>query len=119
MNIKEIITFGAEVLHQQQVMNGNDSEEYKVDVTDTNDKHLLYYNWLADNATTAHVTNQCEAFMKYYPANDATVVGVGNMRINIQGCGTVLLESQVNDQIFILELESVLHVPMMICHVPC
>ena len=49
--------------------------------------------------------------MKYYPANDATVAGVGNMRINIQGQGTVLLESQVNNQIFILKLESVLHVP--------
>jgi hypothetical protein len=57
------------------------------------------------------MTNQCEAFKTYYPANGATVAGVGNSKTKIAGCGTILLESHYKGQTFILKLEDVLHIP--------
>jgi hypothetical protein len=118
MNTEEIITFGAKELKAAEKENVNDNgiedldEGYDVDTTDPNDKHILYYDWLANSTTTAHVTNQHEVFTTYHPAKDATIVGVGNIKTNIHGLGTVLLESWINKQMFILRLENILHVPM-------
>jgi hypothetical protein len=58
-----------------------------------------------------HMTNQLEVFMNYHPTNDATIAGVGNTKTKIHGQGTVLLESQVDEQMFILKLENILHIP--------
>jgi len=32
-----------------------------------NDEHVLYYNWLADLATTSHICNNHKAFITYSP----------------------------------------------------
>ena len=107
VNAEEIITFGAEEVNVMDINEG--SEDF--DVADPNDKHVLYYDWLADSATTAHVTNQREVFETYHPATEATVAGVGNSKIKIEGRGTIQLESQCNGQTFILKLEDVLYIP--------
>jgi len=107
VNAKEIITFGAEEVNAMDVNEG--SEDF--DVADPNDERVLYYDWLADSATTAHVTNQREVFETYHPATEATVAGVGNSKIKIEGRGTIQLESQCNGQTFILKLEDVLYIP--------
>src|SRR6202453_456623 len=104
VNAKEIITFGAEEVNAMDVNEG--SKDF--DVADPNDERVLYYDWLADSATTAHVTNQREVFETYHPATEATVAGVGNSKIKIEGRGTIQLESQCNGQMFILKLAAVL-----------
>ena len=50
-----------------------------------NDECVLYYDWLADSATTSHVMNQCNAFMSYQPIQDTAVSGVGNMKVSAEG----------------------------------
>lgn len=57
--------------------------------SDFNDEHVLYYDWVADNATTSHVTNQYDAFTSYQPVSSTTVAGVGNVKAIAEGRGTV------------------------------
>lgn len=80
-------------------------------MTDPNDERVLYYDWLADSATMAHVTNQQEVFEFYEPARDVSIVGVGNSKTIIEGQGVVLLKSCQNGQVFTLWLENVLYIP--------
>ena len=42
-----------------------------------NDDCLIYYDWLADTATSAYVTHQHEAFITYTLVGDQNVTGVG------------------------------------------
>ena len=76
-----------------------------------NNKCFILYDWLADSATTTHVTNQQDAFITYFPTTGTTVAGVGNTKTLIKGWGTVLLESECEGSTFIFELRNVLHVP--------
>jgi hypothetical protein len=50
--------------------NGSDGfdDGFNVDITDPNDEHVLYYDWSANSTTTAHMTNQHEAFTTYHLA---------------------------------------------------
>ena len=45
--------------------------------TDSNDERLIWYDWVADTATTSHITHQREAFIEYIPSNNSSVTGVG------------------------------------------
>ena len=78
---------------------------------DANDEQLIYYDWLADSATTSHITQKKEAFTNYMPLGNISVTGIGGKEAQIEGCGTVDLISTCNGQKFILHLEDVLHVP--------
>ena len=69
----------------------------------TNDDRLIYYDWLADSATTSHVTNQRDAFINYEPLTNKLVLGVGNNETHAIGRGTVELESNFNGQKFFSE----------------
>lgn len=75
------------------------------------DEHLVLYNWLADTATTLHITHQREAFTSYTPLGKGSVTGVGGSQAAIAGQGTVELVSTCNGQKFNLLLQNVLHVP--------
>jgi hypothetical protein len=44
-----------------------------------NDESVSMYDWIADSATTSHITNMQDAFIKYTPAADIPVTGVGNV----------------------------------------
>jgi hypothetical protein len=101
--------------HIAFVVELEDKESYNFDTYNEcnmagNDKRLILYDWLADSATTSHVTHQCEAFTTYTPMGNAAVTGVGG-DVKIAGQGTIKLISKCNKQDFVLILEDVLHVP--------
>jgi len=94
----------------------SDGDEYlnfDIPMTDmsANDDQLIYYDWLADSATTSHVTNQCNTFINYEPLTNKLVLGVGNNETHAISRGTVELESNYNGKKFIIKLEDVLHIP--------
>jgi hypothetical protein len=72
---------------------------------------LDYYHWLADSATTSHITNQRETFITYKPLTGKTVAGVGNNKANIEGRGTIELESCYKGHKYLLRLDDVLYIP--------
>jgi len=74
---------------------------------------LIYYDWLADTATTLHVMHQREAFTNYTPMGNSSITGIGSKEALIAGCGTVELNSTCKGTDYILHLENVLHVPGM------
>ena len=93
-----------------------DEEQYNFDTfdacnADANDNRLIYYDWLADTATTSHVMHQREAFIDYTPMGNSSVTGVGGKEALISGRGTVELISTCNGTDHILHLENVLYVP--------
>jgi hypothetical protein len=76
-----------------------------------NNEHLIFYDWLADSATTLHITHQWEAFTSYTPLGSSSITGVGGKEVPIAGQGTFKLVSTCNGQEFILLLQNVLYVP--------
>ena len=50
---------------------------------------IQMWDWLADSATTSHIENNREIFTTYNETSNATVTGVGGMRTEIKGWGTV------------------------------
>ena len=94
----------------------SDGEAYNFDTyemynVNANDERLIYYDWLADNATTSHVSCQREVFTSYTPLGNTSVTGVSGKEAVIAGKGTVELVSTCNNQEYLLRLENVLHVP--------
>jgi hypothetical protein len=93
-----------------------DKEAYNFDTynacnSNGNDERMLFYDWLADSATTSHVTHEQSAFTSYTPMKNASVIGVGGKQSMIAGQGTVELISTCNGKQYILYLQRVLHVP--------
>ena len=86
-------------------------DEYNSTSMNGIDKHIIYYDWLADSGTTLHVSNKCEAFKTYTPLKATTVAGVGNVKAKVEGRGTVELELHCNSHKYILWLENVLYIP--------
>jgi hypothetical protein len=94
----------------------NDGESHNFDTYQTcssegNDERLIYYDWLADTATTSHVTFKRDAFTSYTPLGHTSVTGVGGKQARIAGRGTVELNSTCDGLNYILTLQDVLHVP--------
>ena len=76
-----------------------------------NDERLSYYDWLADIATTSHVTNSQDAFTTYHTINPTAVTGISSIKAQAQGRGNVKLKSIVNGKIYIFKLEDVSYIP--------
>ena len=57
--------------------------------TDEYDTPILYYDWLANSATTFHVCNRHEAFTDFTPLTATKVTGIGNLSMTAQGQGTL------------------------------
>jgi hypothetical protein len=102
--VDEEITF---VLNEE-AYNFNTFEVYSANA---NDEHLIYYDWLADNATMSHVSSQRDIFMSYTPLNNTMVMGVGGKEANITGKGTVELTLTCKRQNYLLCWENILHIP--------
>ena len=83
------------------------------DLSDPNkiDERLICYNWLADSATTSHVSNTCEMFTNFQLLQKAAVIGVGNISTQAEGQGIVELDSKMNRQKYIVKLNDVLYIP--------
>ena len=77
----------------------------------SNDEQVLYYDWLADSATTLHICNKCKAFIAYTPIENLSIAGVEQLKTHAKGCGTVQLQSLYKGQVTILQLHDVLYVP--------
>jgi hypothetical protein len=71
---------------------------------------LIYYEWLGDSATTSHVSNRREAFTTFQPLPGITVSGVGDIKTEARGRGTVELKSTYNSRDYILKLKNVLYI---------
>jgi hypothetical protein len=77
----------------------------------SNDEQVLYYDWLADSATTSHICNKRKAFMVYTPIENLSIAGVGQLKMHAKGRGTVQLQSLYKGQVTILQLHDILYVP--------
>jgi len=98
------------------VIDNDDTEDFNYDTYNpsdvyANDERLSYYDWLADTATTSHITNSRDLLVNYQPINQTTVSGVGNTKVSAKGRGTVQLKSVINGQKYTLKLEDVLYIP--------
>ena len=75
-----------------------------------NDDLLSFYDWLADSATTSHVTNMRDAFTTFQSLVKP-VSGVGNALTHMEGKGTIMIQTKIDDKIFKLTLKDVLYIP--------
>src|SRR6202034_350244 len=78
---------------------------------EANDERLIYYDWVADNATSSHIASNRDYFDTYTKIQVSTVTGVGGKTATVIGRGTVTLISNCNGINWTLKLENVLHVP--------
>ena len=115
MQVEEV-TFMTEEDHDL-LMNFSD-ENHLFDQTDDhvlntngNEESLIYYDWIADSATMSHISNKKEAFVMYKPLTGKAVAGVGNKQANVEGKGTIELESTYKGNKYLLRLDDVLYVP--------
>ena len=116
MQVEEEVTFIMEEDHEMLIDPSNKGQYLNLNYnninnTDGNDEPLDYYNWLADSATTLHITNQREAFVAYKLLTGKTVAGVGNNNTNVKGQGAIELESDYNGHKYLLRLNNVLYIP--------
>ena len=103
-------------LGEEEIVFTVDEEYYNFDTFDKcnvegMDERLILYDWLADTATTSHITHQREALTNYTPSEKSSVTGVGGNQAAIAGKGTVELVSTCRGRKFNLILQNVLHVP--------
>ena len=93
----------------------DDVENYNYDTYNSdvyeNDERLSYYHWLADTATTSHVTNLQDMFTSFHLIDPTPVTGVGNVKAQAQGRGMVQLKLIINGETCVLMLEDVLYIP--------
>ena len=99
-----------------EVEETNAMEEIAFTITEETDsseaqKASYQHDWLADSATTSHITNQRSAFTTFQPLTNISVRGVGDVTTKAKGCGTVELESECNGVTYLLKLEDVLYIP--------
>ena len=57
------------------------------------DDQLIYYDWLADSATTSHITNQHDTFINYECLTNKLVLGIGNNEAHAIDRETIKFES--------------------------
>jgi hypothetical protein len=71
----------------------------------------LYYDWLADSATTSHIVNWRDIFKTYKPIKNTPITGVGGLRAQAMGRGDVDVYMMINGETFTIHLHDVLYVP--------
>src|ERR1700678_4391783 len=112
---EEHITFSVQVNNSLDISQVEDGQYFNFDHDVTNydeiDPRLIYYDWLGDCATTSHVCNRREAFKTFQPLTGTNVSGVGNVKAEAKGRGTVELKSSYEGHNYILQLESILYIP--------
>jgi len=69
------------------------------------------FEWVADSASTVHITNRQDAFATYNPVPDIKVTGVRGVQVFAVGKGTVYLSSECDGKTNIICLNNVLHIP--------
>ena len=102
--VEETVAFNAEQTAEDTVAALDDSLELYIN--DPNNELIRFYDWLADCATTSHVSNQLDVFITYQCEDNITVAGVGNIKAQVAGCGTVKLVSTCNGHTYYLQLKN-------------
>jgi hypothetical protein len=77
-----------------------------------NEDTVSFYDWLVDSRATSHICNHRDSFEIYHPLTDSIVRGIRNVTAKVQGHGTIKLHSHVDDKLYTLILQDVLHMPM-------
>lgn len=77
----------------------------------TNNETTRVYNWLADTGSTHHITNWQELFRTYELTLEATAQGVGSIRSQVLGRGTITLIAEYGTHTCTLNLENVNYIP--------
>jgi hypothetical protein len=108
--VVEKVTLVATVAKISPVDSNN---EYHVDYEDSaNEDTVSFYNWLADSSMTSHICNNRDSFETYHSLPNSMVQGIRNVTTKVKGCGTIKLCSCVDDKLYMLILQDVLHMPM-------
>ena len=68
-------------------------DDIDVIITYQNEETLIYYDCLADSATTSHILNYYKAFTTFNPIYKMKVGGVSGIQMHAKGHGTVELKS--------------------------
>ena len=68
-------------------------------------------DWLADSATTSHISNERQTFVDFTPLTSSSIMGVGDQLIQALGHGTVILKCKVGNEVFTHCLQDVLYAP--------
>jgi len=71
---------------------------------------IISDSWLADSATSSHISNKREAYQCFTPLH-THVKGVGNVLVPVEGKGSVELKSRVKEKNIMIVLPNVLYVP--------
>jgi hypothetical protein len=69
-----------------------------------NDEPTLYYGWLADSATTSHITNRRDTFIAYEPIKDTPITGVGGLQAQAEGRGDVRIDAVYKGVVYPIRL---------------
>jgi hypothetical protein len=72
--------------------------------------NISLYSWLADSGTTSHICNNRTVLLEMR-AMDVPVEGVGETPLHALGCGTVLLDCEVDGNVITHRLLDVLFAP--------
>ena len=75
----------------------------------TNGSAMILYDWLADSATTSHVSNVRDSF-ETFTSFIKPVRSVGNAQTCAEGKGTIKVKTQVNRHEYNLTLKDVLYI---------
>jgi hypothetical protein len=86
---------------------------HNYDVTNFNgiDECTLYYDWLADSATTSHIVNHCDVFKTYESIKNTLITGIGGLRAHAEGQGDVSIYMTLNGETHTIHLHDVLYIP--------
>jgi len=62
-----------------------DDEEHNFDSYqacnyEANDERLIYYDWVADNATSSHIASERDSFETYTKIQKSTMTGMGGKK---------------------------------------
>jgi len=100
------ITFDSSKSGQYFNFDNKDVANYSI-----NDESTLYYDWLADSATTSHITNRRDIFITYEPIQDTPITGIGDLQAQAEGRGDVNVYALYNGIRYPICLCSILYVP--------
>ena len=103
------------VEHAQQAHDVHEDEEMEDGMYITQNIESSDYadidanSWLADSVASSHLSNLRDAFIEFTPLNKM-IQGVGNVKVPVEGRGTINLKSQTGQQ-YVIVLKDVLFVP--------
>jgi hypothetical protein len=109
---EEEIVFVSTEHNEEDFFEGAEYYNFDTDVDSyENDECLIYYECLADSAMTSHVSNRHDAFISYKPTENILMGGVGGIKTQAKGRGTVILESTYKGHKYTLMLKDILYIP--------